>query len=263
MMYLHHKGQRVKCQQVCVITYGVLNLQLMLEKVIYTMHSNFMRRKLRAINHANPVPPHVEQRLAKLIQRASVYQQSVEFIPGTQEMKATVTSLTDRSVRRLMILKEDPSETPQCCAYSKMNTGIPCLHGIAVLSEKYGASTLYKFIHPRHLTTAWKEQYEGLDFQLPVQSDVDSVVRAAKRSVVKGRNLQVPKALPPPRGRPVKGTVKRKKAWYERGPDARKKRSYSGSLCGSSGHTQKSCNLRQGDFEHGKKIVSSTSPKGQ
>ena len=104
------------------------------------------------MNQAYPVPTHVEQRLSNLIRRASVYQPSVEFMPGTQEMKATVTSFTDGSVRRLEILKEAPSESPECCAYSKMNTGIPCLHGIVVLSEKYGASNLNNFIHPRHLT---------------------------------------------------------------------------------------------------------------
>ena len=74
-------------------------------------------------------------------------------------------------------------------------------------------------------------QYEKERFSLPHQSAVDDVMNAAKRMVVSGNNLQVPKAIPPPHGRPVKNAGKRRKDWYERDPIAKKRRSYSCSLC--------------------------------
>jgi hypothetical protein len=55
----------------------------------------------------------------------------------------------------------------------------------------------------------------------------------------------LPKALPPPRGRPVKHAGPRKQAWYEQGTTKPKKREYLCSLCHLKGHTRDKCELRQ------------------
>jgi hypothetical protein len=55
----------------------------------------------------------------------------------------------------------------------------------------------------------------------------------------------IPKAIPPPRGRPVKNAGKRRKAWYEEGPHAKKKRVYTCGLCRGPDHQRKDCPLQQ------------------
>jgi hypothetical protein len=67
----------------------------------------------------------------------------------------------------------------------------------------------------------------------------------AKKLVAAKQNLMIPKAIPPPRGRPPKNAGKRLKQWYERGPGAKKKRVYTCSLCRGEGHTREDCFLRQ------------------
>ena len=119
----------------------------------------------------------------------------------------------------------------------------PCFHGTAVLCEKYGSHNLYKHIAWRHLTKAWKENYYDL-CSLPPAYSVDKVIKQAKRLVALRQHLKIPKAIPPPRGRPVKNAGKRKKGWYERGPAA-SKRKYSCSLCRSETHSVTDCALRQ------------------
>ena len=88
-------------------------------------------------------------------------------------------------------------------------------------------------------------KYENEIFSLPHQLAVDNVMTAAKRMVVSGNNLQVPKAIPQPRRRPVENDGKRRKGWYERGPTVKKRRSYSCSLCHLEGHLAAVCPLRQ------------------
>ena len=183
----------------------------MIMNVLFTQRSNFMKKQGLALNCENPVPPFMEQHLAKQIIRARVYFSFVTFISGADQMEATAQSFTDGSRRRVVKLSSQPNTPPSCCSYSKNGSGVPCLHGIAVLSEKHGSPNLHKFIDKRHLTSAWHEQYTDITFPLPSQHDVDNVMVLAKRAVVKGDNLQIPKAIPPPRGRPVKGTGKRRK----------------------------------------------------
>lgn len=219
--------------------------QKMITTVLLTQRSNFLKHQAAAGSCMSPVPPYVEKHLAQLIRRARCYQSSVTYVPGTSQMEATVRSQVDGSITRTVTISDLPQTPPRCCAYSEKGSGFPCLHGVAVICEKYGTSNLYKFIERRHLTTTWKTQYENIFFSLPHQSLVDDVILAAKRQVISGKHLQVPKAIPPPRGRPVKNAGKRRKGWYERGPTASKRRSYSCSLCHLTGHVAKDCSLRQ------------------
>ena len=111
---------------------------------------------------------------------------------------------------------------------------------------------VHKFIAPHHLTSAWRALYEGpgTSFDLPSEWEVEEVLLEAKKSVARGRNLMVPKALPPPRGRPVMDCGKRRTSFYEKGA-GQKKRIYTCGLCRLVGHRAGQCQLRQlfGDDE--------------
>lgn len=108
----------------------------------------------------------------------------------------------------------------------KFDDGYPCLYGTDVLKEKHGCTSLHLFIDKSHRTSEWKKQYDEVSFDFPAQHDVDNVMVETVILVEKGENVMVPKSVPPPCGRLVKGVGKRKKGWYERGPDAKKKRVY-------------------------------------
>ena len=77
------------------------------------------------------------------------------------------------------------------------------------------------------------------------QTDVDKIILDAKKRFVSGSNLQVPKAIPLPRGRQLKNAGKRRKGWYECGLDASKRSSYQFLLCELEEHVTQDCSLRQ------------------
>lgn len=156
-----------------------------------------------------------------------------------------MVSQFDGSQLRTVFISATPQTPPSCCAHSTKGEGFPCWHATAVISEKYGSVNLHKFTAKRHLTETWKRQYSNVEFETPSQASMDKVMRGARLLLECGDNVQVPKALPPPRGRPVKNAGKRHKGWYERGPAAKKHRSYSCSLCHLSVHSAPSCPLRQ------------------
>lgn len=219
--------------------------QQMLVNLVLTQRSNFWKRKADALKTNKPVPPRVEAQIATLIQRSRVYQNTVNFVDGSDLMEATVKSYTNGSQSRLVRLSIEKQKVPSCCAYSKVKNGYPCLHGMAVLTEKHGRTNIHNFIDKRHLSMKWKDQYENVSFDLPTQADVDRIMVHAKVIVAKGENVRIPKALPPPRGRPVKGAGKRKKGWYERGPEAAKRRAYGCALCHQDDHNRLQCPLAQ------------------
>lgn len=160
-------------------------------------------------------------------------------------MEATVRSLTNGSTTRQVVLSGNLYVPPSCCSYSTLRSGFPCYHGIAVLCEKHGSANVYKCVPERHHTSVWKSQYHNISYGIPRQSDIDSVFTAAKTMVAGRNDLKIPKAIAPPMGRLSKRTGKRKKGWFEMGPQQRKKRSYTCSLCHVSGHSSKECELGQ------------------
>ena len=119
-------------------------------------------------------------------------------------MEATVASRSDGFQLRHVCISTEPQTPPSCCAYSINGDVFPCLHGVEVLCEKYGAVNLHKFIHVRHVSSAWKRQYNGVNFTVPPQHKIGEILTAARSLVESKKNLQIPLALQPPRGRPSK-----------------------------------------------------------
>ena len=88
-------------------------------------------------------------------------------------------------------------KVPTCCGYSSQKTGFSCLHSVAVIVGKYSASNEYKYIDEKNLSLRRKSQYEDVVFSLPQQVAVDAILIDAKRLVLLGENVAVPKALLP------------------------------------------------------------------
>lgn len=219
--------------------------QTMLQKLVLLQRSRFLVKKQEALSCNAPVPPNVEKHLAKLIEKSRMYQESISWVPGAHQMEATVLSRKDASQRRHVVLSTSDHTPPSCCSFSKLGDGFPCLHGVAVICEKYGSVNLHKFIAPRHISSSWKRQYENVNFTVPPQDKIDNVIQSAKRLVAMKQNLQIPKALPPPRGRPSKDAGIRRKSWFENGPSEKRRRVHLCSLCQSSSHRADQCDLRQ------------------
>ena len=218
--------------------------QQMVWNLLRSTQKRLMQRKERVLKFDKPVPAHIEEHIAKLIEDSKPYQNTVNFLDNTDMMQATVASRKDCSVLRHVIINE-PGRPPFCCVYSRSGNGFPCLHGIAAICVKHDSSHVYKYIDQRHTTQRWKEQYHNLSFDLPTQEDVDTMVEKARQSILNGTSIRIPVAIPPPRGRPPKTASKRLKSWYERGPTSGRKRQYSCALCGESGHRRNKCARKQ------------------
>ena len=216
----------------------------MLQTVLESQRKAFLKRQNVAVSCEKPVPPHIERHLAMLIRLSRPYQKHVKFLDGTNHMEATVVSAVDGNKTRWVVLSKEEQKPPSCCAFSLDDSVFPCWHGTAVICEKYGSMNLFKFIGARNLTVAWKEQYVGVIFPMQIQADVDRVILDAQEQVLSGSPINIPVAIAPPRGRPVRNAGKRMRSWYGAGPRARK-HSYSCSLCHLKGNTARNCEMRQ------------------
>lgn len=219
--------------------------QTMLGKVVSTLRSKLLQHEADALYCDDPVPPTFKRNSAHLLTKSRAYQSSLEFIYGTNFMKSTVIIQVDGSQIIRVVLSSEAFSPPLCGSYFTNGDGFPCWHGVAVICEKYSSMNIYNFIDKRHLTETWKLQYGDVSYPLPERQDVDSFIFEAHRKVFRNENIQVPKALTPARVRPVKNSGVRCMDWCEKGPSAKWKRSYSGSICHSTGQHAQTCSLRQ------------------
>jgi hypothetical protein len=216
-----------------------------LQNIVMSQFNKFNRVKKEAMSCLSMVPPRIEALLAGLVLKAQAYP-SVVPVAGTDFMRWAVRSLSNPAIVRQVVMPTEPQTVPKCCDYSKDGTGFPCLHGVAAIIQKHGVVNVYKFIDKKHLTAAWQDVYRGVEYNLPPQDEVDTVLREAKKKVLAGTAVQIPKALPPPRGRPPANAGIRKADWPEKGAAHGKKRAYTCGLCGRAGHTRDKCSLQQG-----------------
>ena len=135
----------------------------MLRGMANTQRKKLLRNKAMAAECIAIVPPHVEERLAKLIQEVKVYQSLVEVV-GVDQMEWRVRSEWNGAIERLGVLSPIPNTPPNCCAFSRKGDGYLCYHGAAVILEKHGMVNMYKFISLRHSTESWREMYNDLVF---------------------------------------------------------------------------------------------------
>ena len=134
-------------------------------------------------------------------------------------MEADVLSLTGGRPRRVKFPSADNPQTPPiCCSFAEAGGGEICYHSAAAIIDKHGVGNLYKFVNRRDLTSTWKEQYAGLDFELPSTADIEDALLRAEAEVDAGTGVCRARALLPPRGRPTTDAGVRLQPWCERGP---------------------------------------------
>lgn len=71
--------------------------QEMVYKAILTQCSAILLRQEKDLSHDGSVPPSVEKHIAKLIEEIKVYRSTIWFISETNQLEATVQSVTDGS----------------------------------------------------------------------------------------------------------------------------------------------------------------------
>lgn len=183
---LLRREPKVQCLQRYGSKISAIEQQCMLEKLVRTQCSTLLEQKAESMQFERSVPPRVEQRIGKIFTKARNYQDSVRFLLGTDNIKATVQSFVDSPLLRHVVICSKVQVPPSCCQYSQSGDGFHCYHSAAVLSEKYGAMNIWKFIAVRHLTSTWKEQYFNISCTVPAQHKVDSVIMAARTLVDSG-----------------------------------------------------------------------------
>lgn len=98
----------------------------------------FLRRISAALAWNGPVPPHVDNNIAHLMERERTYYlPSVRWL-GSHGMEATVRSMTDKSNLCTLILTSERHFPEMFCNYSTDGTGYPCLHDVSVIMDKFG-----------------------------------------------------------------------------------------------------------------------------
>lgn len=119
----------------------------MIRNAILSQRSSFFERQNSVLSHDGPVTPSREAYIASLVTQSRVYQSSVQFIPGSSYMTATVSGFTDASGLRPVKLSETMHVAPKCCSYSSNDPGFPCLYEIAILCEKNGQANNHTSFH--------------------------------------------------------------------------------------------------------------------
>lgn len=82
-------------------------------------------------------------------------------------------------------------------------------------------------------------------FTIPSQTDVDSLLTAAKLALMNEPDIKIPKTLQPPSGRPVTNAAKRREEFYKQAPAAKRRRSNSCSLGLKDNHISACFPLRE------------------
>ena len=225
----------------------------MLKTIVNDQSKTIVRMQEEANEYSSPVPPSIETYCGHLIMKAQKYNGKVNVEPGTNKFVYNVTSVQNPYSSYRSELSREPHTPPVCCAYSRMGHGFPCYHGVAVILQKHGSGSLYKFIAERHLTSTWRATHEGANYPVPAQYAVDEVEMAAKQDILSGNYVRCPKARAPPRGRPSKNAGKRHQNFMERGTGSKQKRTYKCSFCKKEGHDKGRC------IEH-KRFLSEAEP---
>lgn len=216
----------------------------MLQKVVSRQRSPFLTNHRASLSWTSSFASVIERHLSGLIQKSRIYKSSVNFVEGTNVMEATVISLRDSTVAGRLVLNGILHVRPDCYSYSTYNDGFSCWHVVAVICEKDGPVNLHRcLVH--HLSETWGAQYTGVILNIPTQLDIHDVFMRPLETVSKKAMLKIPVADPSLRGRPPKHESKRRRFWYERGPNSKYKRTWNCSLCSLGTNTAKSYELPQ------------------
>lgn len=141
----------------------------MTNKAILSLLSAFLLRKDKGLLHKGTVLSSIEKRITELIQKRNIHRSTIRFIFfGTNQIEATVKSLTDGSRTHTVRLTERTNIRLVYCAYSSNGNGFPFLHSIYVIREKYDLRNVYKYVEAQRHVATWNSSYENVALPVPL-----------------------------------------------------------------------------------------------
>mmetsp|Transcript_11872 Transcript_11872/g.14473 ORF Transcript_11872/g.14473 Transcript_11872/m.14473 type:complete len:757 (-) Transcript_11872:1541-3811(-) len=177
---------------------------------------------------ASPLPPRIESDVAEVAKKAENYY--VQWENLETKRIASVRSQRNPAIKYDIRLPSSitPNMMPPICPCGYHTSGIPCYHGAAAISDKFGVNRLYEFVHPNLRASFWKEQYKNMQLDLPSTAEIDALPADP--------TICFPVALLPPKGRPSKNPGKRLHSSREDGTKVKKPRCCG--LCKAHNHTK-------------------------
>ena len=153
---------------------------------------------------------------------------NVVFLDADKHV-ALVPTCTDPTKMARVDLREVKNGGPAACdRLCMVLKKIPCPH-VHVAAVKAGVDLL-SITSPDLKTALWKQQYEGMDFPLPSNAQIEAHADLYDESIC------LHPALKRPKGRPK--STKRKAGYMEK---QGKKRIFTCQVCYKAGHTKKTC----------------------
>jgi len=169
--------------------------------------ARFMRNKEAALGCEATLPPRVnEAQVGQKLSASRISRSHVTFLDNTKSV-AMVPVSTSPNKKVQLDLNEVRNGGPAACDNLCMVlTKIPCspAHAAAVAADV----NMIHIICPELKTTHWKEQYEGTEFPLPSEAQIE------RRAHLINTSICLPPGLKRPKGRPK--STKRKQGFMEK-----------------------------------------------
>jgi len=169
--------------------------------------ARFMRNKEAALGCEATLPPRVnEAQVGQKLSASRISRSHVTFLDNTKSV-AMVSVSTNPKKKVRVDLNEVRNGGPAACDNLCMVlTKIPCshAHAAAVAADV----NMMHIICPELKKTHWKEQYEGTEFPLPSEAQIERHVNLIKSSIC------LPPGLKRPNGRPK--STKRKQGFMDK-----------------------------------------------
>lgn len=220
-----------------------VDLSSMLRNVFNEHWNGFQEESIFVFAGRGPVPANMEHHLEGIICRARQSQNLVSFINQKNYQIAIVETITDAKKTRKVLLSSEQKHCFLAAIILLLETASHVCMGCGNFWTVWTVN-VHKYISVRKLCFNWKLKYQGFSFGLPLQSDVDRVVTRVQQLFAFGEHTRISVALTPHCGRPVKREGNRESSWHEKG-STRYNLRYACSLCDLTGHTVRSCGLRQ------------------
>jgi len=208
------------------------HLAVAVKELVYAEGARFLSNKTAALACEAALPRRIQDEHAGAALAASRIPIANVVFLDIEKKVALVPTCTDPTKMARVDLREVKNGGPAACDRLCMALKkIPCPHA-HVAAAKAGVDLLS--ITNSDLKTAhWKQQYEGVDFQLPSTAQIEAHADLYDESIC------LHPAFKRPKGRPK--NMKRKAGYMEK---QGKKRTFTCQVCYQEGHTKKSCPKR-------------------
>ena len=144
--------------------------------------ARFMRNKEAALGCEATLPPRVnEAQVGQKLSASRISRSHVTFLDNTKSV-AMVSVSTNPKKKVRVDLNEVRNGGPAACDNLRMVlTKIPCSHAHAVAMAANVSMMMMHIICPELKKAHWKEQYEGTEFPLPSEAQIERHVNLINR----------------------------------------------------------------------------------